>query len=294
MGQTDYMPSIPALVEPEMLKWARKSANLTSLAASRKIKVPEGRIEEWETGNVKPTIAQLRDAAKVYRRSLAVFFLAEPPQGFETLRDFRRLSEGGQGEWSAALHAEYRRAHEQRDIVLELTELDDDPPPTEWKLVVPSDDDALADAARERLRSLADLSAPTPRADEFKHLNYWTNALEEGGVLVMSTEGGEVPVDEMRAFSLYFDEVPVIMLNGADATRGRLFSMLHEYVHLLLHTEGLCDIKTDTRATTPDRQLEARCNTLAAAILMPSAGVLEIPPGARSWDWRPVVDVRVD
>lgn len=39
-----------------------------------------------------PTIAQLRKAAEVYKRSLAVFFLSEPPEGFDTLRDFRRLT----------------------------------------------------------------------------------------------------------------------------------------------------------------------------------------------------------
>jgi Zn-dependent peptidase ImmA (M78 family) len=121
------------------------------------------------------------------------------------------------------------------------------------------------------------LGFPTAGADEYKHLNYWANALEETGVLVMSTEGGEVDVDEMRAFSLYFDEVPVIMLNGADAARGRLFSLLHEYVHLLLHTEGLCDTTTDARATTADRALEARCNAVAAAILLPKEAVLASP-----------------
>jgi len=105
--------------------------------------------------------------------------------------------------------------------------------------------------------------------------------LEEAGVLVMATERSQVPVDEMRGFSLYFDEVPVIMLTGADAPRGRMFSLLHEYVHLLLLTEGLCDTTTDMRATTPDRAIEARCNAVAAAILMPRQDVLSAPLVAR-------------
>jgi Zn-dependent peptidase ImmA (M78 family) len=268
------MPSIPALVERALLEWARKTANLEPIAADRKIQVPEGRVLQWEEGEARPTIAQLRKAAEVYRRPLAVFFLAEPPRGFNTLRDFRRLAVDSRREWSAALHAEYRRAHAQRDVLLELAELDDEPVPTEWRMSLPRSDGDIARKARELLRGLAALPFPTPGADEYKHLNYWTNAMEEAGVLVMSTEGGDVEVDEMRAFSLYFDEVPVIMLNGADATRGRLFSMLHEYVHLLLHTEGLCDTRTDMRATTPDRALEAKCNALAAAILMPGSAVL--------------------
>lgn len=268
------MPSIPALVEPPVLKWARVQTNLEPIAVDRRIGAAKGSIEQWERGEGNPTIVQLRKLAQVYKRPLAVFFLAAPPVGFNTLRDFRRLAEIGHGEWSAALHAEYRRAHAQRDVLLELAELDGDGLSTNWRLPVPSDDDRLAESARQHLRGLSVLPFPTPGADQYKHLNFWTNALEEAGVLVMSTEGGEVKVEEMRAFTLYFDEVPVIMLNGTDATRGRLFSLLHEYVHLLLHTEGLCDTTTDTRSTSPDRMLEARCNAVAAAILMPAQDVL--------------------
>jgi Zn-dependent peptidase ImmA (M78 family) len=95
----------------------------------------------------------------------------------------------------------------------------------------------------------------------------------------------------MRAFSLYFDVLPVIVVNGSDTPRGRLFSLLHEYAHLLLRTGGLCDTVTDLQATTPDRRLEARCNAIAAAILMPAEAVITLPsvvvregsPG--SWDY---------
>jgi len=114
------MASIVAYVKPELLLWARASANLEPVAASRKIGVPDERVEAWERGEVQPTVAQLRKAASVYRRPLAAFYLPEPPQGFETLRDFRRLEPGESGEWSAALHAEFRRAHFQRDALLEI------------------------------------------------------------------------------------------------------------------------------------------------------------------------------
>ena len=102
----------------------------------------------------------------------------------------------------------------------------------------------------------------------------------------MTTAGGEVEVSEMRAFSLYFEDLPVVMLNGADSSKGRLFSLLHEYVHLLLHTEGLCDATTDTVLRSPDRSLEARCNAVAAEILMPTAAVLrsKVVEGHRKGD----------
>lgn len=272
---TEAMPSMPALVEPQMLEWARRSANLEPIAVARRIKVPEGRIEEWERGEKRPTIAQLRKAASLYKRPLAVFYLSEPPKDYETLRDFRRLDPGESSEWSAALHSEYRRAHFQRDAVLEIAELDDETLATDWRIDrLPATDAALARAARERLKSTANRELPKASSREHDHLGYWTRALENAGVLILATQGGQVAETEMRAFSLYFDEVPVIMLNGKDAPRGRLFSLLHEYVHLLLHTEGLCDVTTDQRAVSDNRRLEARCNAVAAEILMPEDAVL--------------------
>jgi Zn-dependent peptidase ImmA (M78 family)/transcriptional regulator with XRE-family HTH domain len=269
------VPSITALVEPSLLTWARQSANLEHIAADRKINVPAGRVKDWEDGKAKPTVAQLRKAAEVYKRPLGVFFLPEPPKGFETLRDFRRIQGSDAAEWSAALHDEYRRAHAQREALLEIADLDGNEPSRAWRLTgLPDDDERIAAVARTALQAAAPNAFPTPGADEYKHLGYWIGALEQMGVMVMQTQGGQVDKREMRAFSLYFDDVPVIVLNGADWPRGRLFSVIHEYAHLLLHTSGLCDTTTDMRAVSEDRRLEARCNAIAADILMPAADVL--------------------
>jgi Zn-dependent peptidase ImmA (M78 family) len=284
--------SIPALVEPSVLAWARRSIGLIEVAASRKIGVPDDRVAAWEAGTEQPTIAQLRKAAEVYKRPLAVFFLAEPPANFDTLRDFRRLAGSDAGAWSPALHDDYRRAHVQRDDALELAELDDTEPPTDWRIEpLPETDEAIAREARARLLDLGPLPLPTSGDRPYEHLNAWVAALETAGVMVMATAGGRVPLEEMRAFSLYFDVLPVIVVNGADSPRGRLFSLLHEYAHLLLHTEGLCDAVTDRRALNPDRLLEARCNALAADMLMPARRVAALPTvrrhaeNATPWDY---------
>jgi Zn-dependent peptidase ImmA (M78 family)/transcriptional regulator with XRE-family HTH domain len=284
--------SIPALVEPSVLRWARESIDLTPVAAARKIGVPDDRVAAWESGEEQPTIAQLRKAAAVYRRSLGVFFLAVPPKDFDTLRDFRRHEGAAAGAWSPGLHEEYRRAHTQREQALELYELEDTEPATYWRLApLPSPDEELAAAARRVLLDGSPLPLPSGSGTVYEHLNTWVAALEAAGVLVMATARGGVSTSEMRALSLYFELLPVIVVNGADVPRGRLFSLMHEYAHLLLHTGGLCDTITDTNATTPDRQLEARCNGLAASILMPMAAVLARPEvqarihARDSWDY---------
>jgi Zn-dependent peptidase ImmA (M78 family)/DNA-binding transcriptional regulator YiaG len=284
--------SIPAPVEPSVLTWARISIDLSPVAAARKIGVPDDRVLEWEAGTSVPSMAQLKKAAAVYRRALAVFFLAEPPQDFDTLRDFRRLPDAEAGRWSPDLHGEFRRARLQREYRLELAELEDTPVPRQWQILdLPASDEQIGAVARRHLMDQARTSLPRGN-DRYEHLGYWVAAIEAAGVLVLHTSGGRVKRTEMRAMSLYFSELPVIVLNGADTPRGRLFSLLHEYAHLLLHTEGLCDIVMDQHATTPNRELEARCNAIAAWTLMPRADVLGRPEvqarlhARSSWDYR--------
>jgi transcriptional regulator with XRE-family HTH domain len=248
--------TLTALVEPEVLRWARESIGLTPLAAARKIGLSdETLVDQWEAGSAAPSIPQLREAARVYKRPFAVFFLSRPPDGsFDVMHDFRRLPDAEARLWSPELHGEYRRARDQRDIALEIADLAQEPIPQTWRLPepLPDDDEELAAMARRNLIEVAPVRFPAG-GDEFAHLGFWIAALEEAGVLVITSAG--VKVDEMRGFSLHFDKLPVIVVNGSDFARGRLFSLLHEYAHLILHTDGLCDMAPG-RPTSADLCLE--------------------------------------
>lgn len=283
--------SIPAVVEPSVLRWARVTIDLTPVAASRKLGLPDDRVAAWESGEEQPTIAQLRKAAKLYKRSLAVFFLPEPPQGFDTLWDFRRHDGAAAGAWSPALHADYRRAHAQREYVLQLDELEEVESPTGWRIdPLPESDEQIAVAARETVLTNSPLQLPPGRSGTvYDHLNTWV-----GGLPRRPRHG-----DHERQGRAIGDARVLAVLREAARDHGqrrrcparRLFSLLHEYAHLHLHTEGLCDVITDTRAVPPNRRLEARRNAIAAAVLMPAAQVLASPAvvaregSPESWDY---------
>lgn len=61
-----------ALIKPDLLVWARQSAGFSLDAAAVKLRIPEERLRSWEAGETRPTIAQLRMAANVYKRPLAI------------------------------------------------------------------------------------------------------------------------------------------------------------------------------------------------------------------------------
>ncbi|MDP9269360.1 MAG: helix-turn-helix domain-containing protein [Chloroflexota bacterium] len=148
--KTPKRPRQFALTNPVMLVWLREKVNLNRRAVSRRLRVAEERIDEWERGASRPTIPQLRKLARMYRRPLAAFYLPEPPHDFSLPKDTRRLPDGEDSEFSPALLTAFRVAEFRRDIVLEL---DPEPPDANFvgSLATPVAAESAAASAREML-----------------------------------------------------------------------------------------------------------------------------------------------
>ena len=86
----------------------------------------------------------------------------------------------------------------------------------------------------------------------------------------------------MRGFSISAESLPVIVANAKDSPRGRIFTLIHEFAHLLINRGGLCDLHTTTaRARTKEEETEIFCNQVAAAFLLPEEAFLREPIVAR-------------
>jgi Zn-dependent peptidase ImmA (M78 family)/transcriptional regulator with XRE-family HTH domain len=277
------VPSELAPATPEVLKWARESIGVSLEDAARRAAVSTERIEAWERGDAEPTVAKLRSLAKLYQRPLAVFFLAEPPEDFDAMRDFRRLPGIEDHAWSRPLHKVFRRALEQQEIAIELLELEGEEP--DVRVPEASVDEEPEDVA---VRARAALGVTLPQQFAWRQpeeaLAGWIEAVESLGVLVLRTS--DVPMAEMRGFSLSGDSIPVIVVNALDWPRGQVFSLAHEFAHLMLRQGGLCDLLEPESGAA--RRVETFCNAVAGALLMPAASFLDNdvvgPSGAREWD----------
>jgi Zn-dependent peptidase ImmA (M78 family) len=265
---------IKALVKPTVLKWARESLNLPLTDAAKKIGVKVSKLSEWESGASSPTIGQLRKAAGVYKRPLAVFFLSDPPRDFDALRDFRRLPDPTQATPSPKLNLEIRRAQMRRETAMELAAgLGIDPYHIQIIRSDLRDSDRLAAEARRILG--VTLEEQCGWRDRYEALHRWIAALERIGILVFQT--GAVPLDEVRGFSISADTYPVIVVNAKDSPRGRVFTLIHEFAHVLLNRGGLCDLHTTRRGNSQEEEVEVFCNQVAGAFLLPSAEFLREP-----------------
>lgn len=278
---SERIPLVPAV-----MTWARESVGLDVEEAARKIGVSAQVVQRWESGDAEPTIAQARKMAKAYRRPLAVLLLPEPARDFDALRDFRTVDGGRPRVWSYELHTEFRRAVMQRDVALELAEIAPqalpEPAPLP-SLQLGSSAEVAGDTLR---RFLGKDNRPNRFRTPHEALQFWIAAVEGTGVLVMQTQ--RIPISEMRGFSIGEWPYPVVALNGSDYPRGRLFTLVHELVHLALNATGLCDLHDGANTSSEPDRVEQFCNRVAASVLMPSADVLGIPEVAsasRSKDW---------
>jgi len=265
-------------VEPSVLRWARESIRLDPERAAKRIGVSAATLAKWESGELSPTISQLRNAAATYRRPLAVLFLPRPAMDFDALRDFRAGGVGDPSALSPELTTEYWRSLSQREVLLELEDLGALHDTAVSPAVALSLDTPI-EAAGALLRAWIGIEHTSWR-DPRAALAGWISATEAQDVLVIQTRG--VETTEMRGFSVSEWPRPVVALNGSDFQRGRLYTLAHELAHLALNAGGLCDLHEADRSTRATDQIELYCNRVAAAALMPREAVLRAPSVARA------------
>lgn len=274
--------SIPALVKPELLVWARQSSGLSLAQAAERTKFDPATLEAWESKGSEslPTLSQLRKLGEVYKRPIAVFYLPSPPQGFAPQREFRRLAGIVPGKESPELLSALRWAVFRREAALELYGLLGEVP---HRLRAELDPAMDPEEAGSRIRQLLGLTweAQSDWANAYEALNAWRLAVEAKGALVFQSSA--VDILQMRGTCIPDLPLPVILLNTKDAPHGRIFSLLHEFAHILLHAGGHRTSRMLGARSPEEQPLEIAANAFAAAALLPADSFLSLAqkyPGA--------------
>ena len=265
------MERIEALVNPFLLSWARKTAGLGVEQAAKKAQVKAEKLLSWEAGDARPSLIQARKLGRVYKRPISVFYLPEPPQDFQPLRDFRRLPNAPALPESPQLLFEMRRAQARRDLAVELLEALEIPAP-QLRLAIDSraDPEQMGEVIREGLGvSVEEQFSWRPGYETF---NRWRKLLENNGVLVFQCT--DVGVSEARGFSVYAEVLPAVVVNTKDSVPGRIFSMFHELTHILLREGGICQFHDAPSVGAQESGNEQFCNSVAGAALVPQSNLL--------------------
>ena len=243
--------------------------------AAHRLHIPAAKLLSWEDGSQYPTVKQLRRAANLYKQSFAAFYLPKAPEVFRpALHDYRRLPGADEPRISSELSLDIRLATDRRDVCLELlSEVGESPPPFEVTASLRREPESLARSIRELIG--VTMSKQRGWSDRRIAFNRWRELLEDVGILVFQST--RVPLEEMRGYSLSEFPLPAIVVNRKDTHSGRIFTMLHEFTHLLLRSGGVCDLVTRPNIHSREQRIEVFCNHVAGAALVPKRRLLNHP-----------------
>ena len=267
-------------IQPRILTWARETAGLSVEDAAHTLGLTSARgktglqrLESMELGEEEPSRPLIGRMAKVYRRPLLVFYLAEPPRRGDRGQDFRTLP--GQEKFNPELDALVRDIKARQGLMRAMLE-DDQAEPLEFigSATMEAPVTAMAAEIAERLKFNLGRYRATKSPDEA--FAYLRDTIEASGVylLLLGNLGSfhtNIPVDVFRGFALADNIAPLIVINDQDARTAWSFTALHELAHLWLGQTGISG--TDT-----EKQVERYCNDVAGELLLPAVELRQLAP----------------
>ena len=123
---SNFLEMTTNLVVPinrDLLVWARETASYSLDDAAKKLRIKRERLSEMEVGQSAPSFALLKTAASIYKRPLAVFFLAQAPERQPEVQDYRLQPGVMLRPYAPRLKNEIRQARLRRADALELAKV---------------------------------------------------------------------------------------------------------------------------------------------------------------------------
>ncbi|WP_063685480.1 ImmA/IrrE family metallo-endopeptidase [Bradyrhizobium stylosanthis] len=266
------MPS----VNPEILKWARETAGLSTEEAAAKLALGDARgltgadrLVEYEAGEREPTRPLLVRMAKQYRRPLLSFYMAEPPRRAERGEDFRTLPPEHSIAQDALVDALIRDVRARQQIVREALVDEEEAVPLPFVGSM-----TMRQGAEVVLRSIVEtlhLDLDRYRRGTNRQpggFTYLRDQAEQAGIYVLlignlGSHHTSLDVETFRGFALADDVAPFVVINDQDATTAWAFTLLHELCHIWLGATGVSGAFAESA-------VEQFCNDVAGRFLLPS------------------------
>ena len=271
--------SVKALITPEVLKWAREEyIDLEIDYAAKKLKIDPERLEAWEDGTEQPTVPQLKKIAKLYRIHISIFYLPGPPVGFNRPTDYRVLPKriATDAEQIYRLNANIVEAFARRETLIQLYELLEEPPP---EVTLKVDRRAGRKRAAEKITKFLGFSRTQLQQANSPHsaLKFWKQTVETKGILVCQTNTHlSVELETVRGFCIAQRPLPVIVINSKDSPYGRIFTLVHELVHIALGESAIQNTGFREIDRLDLNPIEVFCNRVAGEVLVPRDELLAV------------------
>lgn len=257
--------SVRVNVNASVMKWARESTGIDLEEVATRFNLSPNTIKQWEEGTKKPTLTTLEKLARYYKRPLAAFFLPDPPQEPSLPTDFRALPGEDRPPLSRKTRLAIRRARRIQSLATELIEIEGGEPVASIGSISLDDDPEIV-AARERSKLPISVDDQFSFRGLYEAFDTWRDSLESLSIVVYQTP---IPLEEARGFSLLNHKLPIIVVSISDAIAARIFTLFHEYAHLLMGLSGICIPSQASHEDASFQETERFCNHFAGAFLVP-------------------------
>ncbi len=259
-------------INPAIIPWAMHRLRLSRVDFAQKLGTSEKMVDAWIAGKEQPTGKQAQKLADRLFIPLGYLMINALPDISLDAVDFRtsgnhRLEEPSQELWATYNEAFYRQQwYKEYAIENEYAPCD---------FVGSMSMETPVVEAALRIREILQLSD-----DDLASCKTWENyytgliyAMEEtAGVMIMrnSMVGNNrhrpLSVEEFRGFAIADPIAPLIFINTRDSRNAQLFTLIHEFVHLLIGHGGISGNDLLEKASN---KVEYYCNQVAAEFLVP-------------------------
>ncbi len=255
-------------VRKELLTWAIERAGY----AVEQFIAGEPKAKRWLDDEQQPTLKQLEGLAKKLHVPFGYLLLEQPPEEAPIIPMFRTTAASGTPRVPPAVRDMVLLLKRRQEWLSEyLAETGSEP--VQYIETFPTDGDSrdLAQSMRELLGLPVDGALRSGKSEDT--LRMLMNELARIGIYV-ATSGvvgnnthRPIPVEDCRGFVLLDPYAPFIFINNRDAKAAQLFTLAHEFAHVLVGREGTVDLEALLPADDP---VERLCNAAAAEFLVPA------------------------
>jgi len=257
--------SVEVSIAPDVFRWLCGTSGWLAKDIAKRIEVPEEDVRSWCDGKTNPVLplTKVEKLSEAFKRPLAAFLLSKPPEEVKSFPDFRKLP-GARGDFSKETHLAIRKARRLQKVRRELMEnLGIDVLIKIRNRTTQDNPEIVANDERVDLPvDMAQISTSTPK----KLFQIWRDWFEQKNITVLQLK---MPVEDARGFSLTDIEPFVIVVNESDALNAKIFTLFHEYGHILLNESAVCNRDSDEIDDKRIKRIEYWCNRFAGAFLVP-------------------------
>ncbi|GHT73862.1 DNA-binding protein [Spirochaetia bacterium] len=228
------MPSVRVAISPNILNWVLDISKYTGISGE----VLES-LHQWRNDEIRPTYNQLETISKKTHIPLGYFFLQTPPKETFPLLEYRTVESGAIHNPSRNLIDTIHHMEDIQDWMREYLQSNNyDKLPFVESLKNETDIQTIANAIRMKIELPIDWYSECVNVDD--SFRYLRTHFENAGILIlMNGVVGQnnyriLDIEEFRAFVLLDEYAPLVFVNSTDSKYGKLFSLLHEAVHIWL------------------------------------------------------------